>query len=108
MGSIAGAILAWGDLAKNAPEAFRNKEVGLGWLYGASGALGLYVAFFSITGSVPLFWPVFIVSILVAIGIATLKASELSDWVKRCKFSVGEHYSTLDDELKAFNSAIGG
>ncbi|WP_334022510.1 T6SS effector BTH_I2691 family protein [Burkholderia gladioli] len=108
MGSIAGAILAWGDLAKNAPEAFRNKEVGLGWLYGASGALGLYVAFFSITGSVPLFWPVFIVSILVAIGIATLKASELSDWVKRCKFSVGEHYSTFDDELKAFNSAIGG
>lgn len=108
MGSIAGAILAWGDLAKNAPEAFRNKEVGLGWLYGASGALGLYVAFFSITGSVPLFWPIFIVSILVAIGIATLKASELSDWVKRCKFSVGEHYSTFDDELKAFNSAIGG
>ncbi|WP_186124959.1 T6SS effector BTH_I2691 family protein [Burkholderia gladioli] len=108
MGSIAGAILAWGDLARNAPEAFRNKEVGLGWLYGASGALGLYVAFFSITGSVPLFWPIFIVSILVAIGIATLKASELSDWVKRCKFSVGEHYSTFDDELKAFNSAIGG
>jgi hypothetical protein len=108
MGSVAEAILTGGDLSKNAPEAFRNKEVQLGWLYGASGALGLYVAFFSITGSVPLFWPVFIVSILVAIGIATLKASELSDWVKRCKFSTGEHYHTFDDELKAFNSAIGG
>lgn len=108
VGSIAGAVLAWADLVRNAPEAFRNKETVLGWLYGVNGVLGLYVAFFSITGAIPLFWPVFIASILIGVGIALLKASELQDWVKRCKFSTGEHYHSLDDELKAFSSAVGG
>ncbi|WP_091797420.1 hypothetical protein [Burkholderia sp. WP9] len=90
------------------PEAFRNKEMALGWLYGASGALGIYVAFFSLTGSIPLFWPVFVISIIVGIGIAMLKASELHDWISRCKFSTEKHYDSLEAELKAFNSAAGG
>ncbi|MFM0658687.1 MULTISPECIES: T6SS effector BTH_I2691 family protein [Paraburkholderia] len=108
LGSIAGAVLAWSDLHNNMPEAFRNKQVALGWLYGTSGALGLYVAFFSLTGSVPLFWPVFVISIIVGIGIAMLKESELHDWISRCKFSTEKHYDSLEAELKAFNSAAGG
>ncbi|WP_175920943.1 T6SS effector BTH_I2691 family protein [Burkholderia pyrrocinia] len=105
-GSFAGAVLAWGDMFKNAPEAWRNHEKGLARLYVVSGALGFYVAVFALTGSIPLFWPVFIASIVVSVGIAMLKSSELSDWVKRCKFSTGEHYRTFDGELAAFNSAI--
>jgi hypothetical protein len=120
MGSVAGAVLAWADLRKNAPEAFRNGEKVLGWLYGASGALGIYVAFFSMTGTVPFFWPVFVISIVIGIGIAILKSSELKDWISRCKFSKDaeqdakkhpgkgvEHYDSLDAEIEAFNSAIG-
>ena len=108
LGSIAGAVLAYTDLFKNAPEAWHNKEMGLWVLYNASGALGAYVAVLSLTGSVPFFWPVFVASILVGIGIAILKASELKDWVSHSKFSTQSHYGSLGEELKAFDSAIGG
>jgi hypothetical protein len=107
-GSIAGAVLAYGDLAKNFPEARHNQEYPLAALYVLNGALGIYVAFFSVWGAVPAFWPVLVASIIIGVGIAMLKDSELNDWVKRCKFSTGEHYHTLNDELMAFNSAIGG
>lgn len=107
LGAIAGIVLAGYDLLKNSGEAFENHEKKLGWLYIASGTLGAYIAvaaFFS----VPLFWPALILSIMVGIAIAILKASALKDWVSRCKFSKLEHYDSLESELKAFNSAIGG
>ncbi|KAB0656353.1 T6SS effector BTH_I2691 family protein [Burkholderia diffusa] len=107
-GSFAGALLAYGDLTKNFPEARNNQEYPLAALYLLNGSLGMYVAFFALWGSVPAFWLVFLVGIAISIGIAMLKSSELSDWVKRCRFSTGEHYRTLEDELKAFNSAVGG
>ena len=101
-------MLAYTDLLKNAPEAWHNGEKGLAKLYVASGALGAYVAIFSLTGTIPFFWPVFIASILIGIGIAILKAAELKDWVSHSKFSTQSHYGSLDEELKAFNLAIGG
>lgn len=106
LGALAGIVLAGFDLIKNAPEAYRNKETKLWVLYNLSGALGVYVAaaaFFSW----PLFWPALILSILVGIAIAIFKASALKDWVSRCKFSKGEHYDSLEAELKAFSSAAG-
>lgn len=106
LGAIAGIVLAGFDLLKNAPEAHGNKEDGLSILYVASGALGIYIAaaaFFSL----PLFWPALILSILVGIAIALFKASAIKDWVSRCKFSKGEHYASLEAELKAFSSAAG-
>jgi len=99
--------LAGYDIVKNAPEAWNNSEKGLARLYVASGVLGAYVAaaaFFSL----PLFWPVLILSILVGIAIAIFKASALKDWVSRSKFSKDEHYDSLEAELKAFSSAVGG
>ncbi|AJX00664.1 T6SS effector BTH_I2691 family protein [Burkholderia gladioli pv. gladioli] len=107
LGAIAGIVLAGYDIFKNMPEAWSNGEKNLSRLYFVSGVLGAYVAaaaFFSL----PLFWPALILSILVGIAIAFIKASALKDWVSRCKFSKGEHYDSLEAELKAFNSAAGG
>ncbi|TPQ46092.1 hypothetical protein C2U71_09975 [Burkholderia ubonensis] len=106
LGAIAGIVLAGFDLIKNAPEAYRNKETKLWVLYNLSGALGVYVAAAAFFGW-PLFWPALILSILVGIAIAIFKASALKDWVSRCKFSTGEHYDSLEAELKAFSSAAG-
>ncbi|RQZ86803.1 hypothetical protein DF058_30125 [Burkholderia cenocepacia] len=106
LGAIAGLFLAGFDIFKNAPEAFQNREKKLGWLYIGSGSLGAYVAVAALF-SWPLFWPALILSILIAIAIAIFKASALKDWVSRCKFSKGEHYDSLEAELKAFSSAAG-
>ncbi|PTB21096.1 hypothetical protein C9I57_10320 [Trinickia symbiotica] len=107
IGAFAGAALAWTDLFKNAPEAKQAGDKWLERLYYVNGALGAYVAIVSVTGVVPGFWPVFVLSIIVSIGIAELKASQMKDWISRCKFSTVEHYTSLDAELKAFNSAAG-
>ncbi|WP_186017535.1 T6SS effector BTH_I2691 family protein [Burkholderia gladioli] len=106
-GAAAGIFLAGYDIFKNAPEAFENHEKKLGWLYIGSGSLGAYVAVAALF-SWPLFWPALVLSIFIAIVIAVFKASALADWVSRCKFSKGEHYDSLEAELKAFSSAAGG
>ena len=108
LGAVAGLVLAGYDLLHNAPEAFGNHESKLGWLYVASGGLGAYCAVAAFLGSVPFFWPILILSILVGVAIAKVKASAIKDWISRCKFGRGEHYDSLDAELQAFNSAAGG
>ena len=108
LGAIAGLVLAGYDLFHNAPEAWGNNEHGLARLYVVSGILGTYVSASAFFGSIPYFWPVLIISILVGLAIARCKASAIKDWVSRCKFSKAEHYDTLDAELAAFQSAVGG
>jgi uncharacterized membrane protein YsdA (DUF1294 family) len=107
IGAAAGIVLAGYDVIKNAPEAHRNNETKLWILYYVGGALGAYVSlatFFSL----PLLWPVLILSILAGIVIAWVKASALKNWICRCKFSKGEHYDSLEAELRAFSAAAGG
>lgn len=106
IGAVAGLVLAGYDLIFNAREAWDNGEKTLARLYVASGILGGYLAVASFF-SLPFFWPVLIAAILIGIAIAFYKASEIKDWISRCRFSKGEHYHSLDDELKAFNSAMG-
>ncbi|KER69848.1 hypothetical protein HR51_20570 [Burkholderia cepacia] len=116
IGAVAGIVLAGYDLLKNMPEAYANKEKGLARLYAIGGVLGIYISlspFFSVLPAVivawlPPFWIVFVAAIIVGILIAHFKAAAIKDWISRCRFSKGEHYSSLDDELKAFDSAIGG
>ncbi|PMS13336.1 hypothetical protein FNF07_14600 [Trinickia caryophylli] len=107
LGSIAGLVLAGYDLLKNAPEAWANNDKGLARLYVASGILGAYVSVSAFFGAIPFFWPTLIASILVGIAIAMYKASQLKDWVSKCKFSNGDQYDSLTAELKAFQSAAG-
>ena len=114
VGSVVGVVLAGYDLLKNLPEAYKNKEYALTALYAASGTLGVYLALSPFFSAIPLLaswlppiWLVLIVSILVGIAIAYFKPAAIKDWVSRCKFSKGEHYHTLGEELKGFNSAMG-
>ncbi|UEP21231.1 hypothetical protein LL999_15060 [Burkholderia ambifaria] len=116
IGAVAGIVLAGYDLLKNLPESYANKEYGLTALYMLSGTLGVYISlspFFSLLPAafaawLPPLWIVLVAAIVVGIVIAHFKAAAIKDWISRCKFSKGEHYRSLDDELKAFNSAIGG
>lgn len=108
MGSVAGAYFAWTDLFMSAPEARQHEQYGLQRLYLASGMLGIYVSFISITGYVPGFWPVFVLAIAISVGIAKLKDAALKGWIEHCKFSTDKTYCTLKDEVVAFNFAVGG
>jgi hypothetical protein len=115
MGAAAGVVLAGYDLLKNAPDAYRSNAAGLWALYSLSGGLGLYVALSPLLSAIPALasglppaWPVFIAAILVSITIAKLKPAAINEWVQRCRFGKGERYHSLHEELRAFNSAVGG
>jgi hypothetical protein len=107
-GAAGGAVAAVYDLAFNMPEAFRNHQTLLGNLYLASGGLGLYVAiaaaFFP---AAVLFWPAIIASFVIALAIAVVSSNALQNWVSRCYFGTGEHYDDVNEELKAYNHAVG-
>lgn len=105
IGAVAGVVLAWSDLFTNTPEAWKHQQYGLSALYLVNGALGAYVAVVSIFGYVPAFWPVFILSIAISIGISKFKDAAVRVWISHCKFSMDKTYSTLTDEVSGFNSA---
>lgn len=70
--------------------------------------LGIYIAAGAYLPVIPQFWIVFVTSILVAIAIALVKASEMKDWISHCKFSKSATYHSLEEELSAYRSAAGG
>lgn len=113
-GAAAGIVLAAYDLLKNAPEAFKDHDAKLGWLYGASGALGIYLAASPFFSAIPLLaswlppaWLLLVASILIGVVIAKFKPAAINEWVIRCRFGTGERYHSLEEEVKAFNSAVG-
>ena len=115
IGAAAGVILSGYDLFKNAPEAFQNHEKNLGWLYVLSGSLGAYIAISPLLSMVPFIaawmpplWPVLVVAIAIGFVIVYFKSAAINDWVSRCKFSKTPGYQSMDEELKAFNSAMAG
>lgn len=113
-GAVAGVVLSCFDLFKNTPEAYGNKEYGLTALYVVSGTLGVYVALSPLLSAAPFIaawmpplWPILVISILIGFVIVYFKSAAINDWVSRCKFSKEPRYRTMDEELKAFNSAMG-
>lgn len=113
-GAVAGVILSCYDLFKNAPEAYGNKEYGLTALYVVGGTLGVYIALSPLLSAVPFIaawmpplWPILVISIVIGFVIVYFKSAAINDWVSRCKFSKEPGYHTMDEELKAFNSAMG-
>jgi len=114
-GAVAGVVLSCFDLFKNAPEAWRNNEKGLSRLYAISGVLGVYIALSPLLSGVPFIaswlpplWPILVIAIVIGVVIVYFKSTAINDWVSRCKFSKTPGYHSLDEELKAFNSAMGG
>ena len=116
VGSGAGVFLAGYDIFVNAPAAWRDGDRHLAELYAANGGLGAYVAlspFFSllpeaVAGWFPPAWIFFAASIAVGAILAKFKPAAINLWVPRSKFGKApEHYRSLNDELEAFNSAMG-
>jgi hypothetical protein len=107
LGAVAGIALAGYDIVKNAPAAFENNKRILGWLYLGSGALGAYLAI-AVFFNGAFLLPAIVLSILAGVVIAIFKQSALKDWMSRSKFSNGDHYQSLDAEVKAFNAAVAG
>jgi hypothetical protein len=113
-GAAAGVVLAAYDVLKNSPQAYKNDAYELAALYALSGTFGIYLAFSPFLSAIPLIagwlpptWLVLIASISAGIVIAKLKPAAINDWVLRCRFGSGERYHSLDEELRAFNSAVG-
>ncbi|WP_334005734.1 T6SS effector BTH_I2691 family protein [Burkholderia gladioli] len=106
LSALAGFMLGIHDIIKNSPQAYENREYKLSSLYLASGALGIYISAAPIF-NIPFFWPALASSILIATAISTHKSSAIKNWISRCKFSKFEKYRSLENELEAFNFAIG-
>lgn len=114
-GATVGIVLAGYDLFKNLPEAYENNDNVLTILYGASGTLGIYLSLLPHLSAIPLIaswlppvWIIFLASIFVGLIIAHFKPAAINSWVPRSRFGKGERYHSLDEELKAYNSAIEG
>ncbi len=106
LGILGGLALAAYDVLKKAPSAKKTGNTTLAALYVTSGILSSYIALAPFFSSL-YFWPALITSILIAITIAHHNSSAIKNWLSRCKFSQGDHYTTLDNELNAFNLSIG-
>ncbi|AMP03478.1 T6SS effector BTH_I2691 family protein [Collimonas pratensis] len=107
IGAAAGAVLGLFDILKNAPDAFGDGNETLGWLYRLNGALGIGIAIAAYFAIGAIFWPLLIVAFVVGIVIALVSSGLLKTWISRCEFSKGEKYPSFDDELKAYNHAVG-
>ncbi|MGN4111024.1 T6SS effector BTH_I2691 family protein, partial [Burkholderia gladioli] len=106
LGILGGLALAAYDVLKKAPSAKKTGNTTLAALYVTSGILSSYIALAPFFSSL-YFWPALITSILIAITIAHHNSSAIKNWLSRCKFSQGDHYTTLDNELNAFNLSMG-
>lgn len=114
-GAAVGIVLAGYDLLKNLPESYENNDNVLTVLYGVSGTLGIYLSLSPYLSAIPLIaswlppvWIIFVASIFVGLIIAHFKPAAINSWIPRSRFGKGERYHSLDEELKAYNSAIEG
>jgi hypothetical protein len=106
-GAIAGLMLAAFDFYK-AALAFSSGRKRLGGIYSASGITGTALGGFALMGLQAL-WPLLIVAVIWAILLPYVNAAALQVWVGRCHFGTDtEKFLTIDEELKSFNSAVGG
>ena len=91
-------------------KSFKEGDDLLGVFYLTSSVLGASLAVAALIGSV-VFWPLFMVSLVLAIIIAIAKESPLRKWFKHCFFASDytpeKGYSTLEEELSALNNLLG-
>lgn len=118
IGAAAGVIASCYDIAFNATNAFSDGDKTLGWLYVTNGLLGIAIAIAAYC-TATIFWPLLITSFIVGIAIAYVNRSAIQQWFSRCYFnnSSSENlknneskifpYLTLEEEMKAYDSAIG-
>ncbi|GGY69167.1 T6SS effector BTH_I2691 family protein [Pseudoduganella albidiflava] len=111
-GALASGLSALFDF-KNAYGAFNDGDIVLMNLYivNASLAIGLAIAGFKWTAVI--YWPLFIAAFCLTIFISTIRPPAIKKWLARSYFSISNasdsegRYSSIDEELEAFNGAIG-
>ncbi|WP_413457419.1 T6SS effector BTH_I2691 family protein [Herbaspirillum huttiense] len=107
LGMGAGIMAALYDIFCNAPQAYRDEKILLMTLYGLNGIFGFGIAVAAYYSLVSIWWPLFLLSFTISLGIAFVNSSELKNWISRCEFSLGEKFNSFDAQLKAFNRAVG-
>lgn len=110
VGVIAGLATAAFDFYL-AYRAFNSDEKILGRLYIANGILGASLALAGYMAAT-VFWPLFIVALILSLVIAIVKESPIKKWLRHCYFSADfdqvNGYATLEEELAELNSVLGG
>ncbi len=107
LGMGAGIMAALYDIFCNAPQAYRDEKILLMTLYGLNGIFGFGIAVAAYYSLVSIWWPLFLLSFTISLGIAFVNSSELKNWISRCEFSLGEKFNSFDAQLRAFNRAVG-
>ncbi len=107
VGAIAGVIAGIYDILFNARDAARTGNSLLSQLYVINGFLGIAfpIAIYFSAGA--LFWPLLIFSFGIGIAIAFVSAGALKSWISRCEFSIGERYTSFDEQVDAYRKAVG-
>jgi hypothetical protein len=111
LGVAAGVLNSFFDLY-NAVCSIKDGDELLASVYFASGALSLVLAIMGYSMGAAIFWPLFVIAFGFGIAVALIRMPPLKKWVSRCYFSIakdddGSIYSSLNEELIAFNSAVG-
>ena len=106
LGGIGGAIMAIWDFMKG-QEAIEKGQIGVGWLYRASGVLGLVVTAGFLFSWNPLLMVMLVAAfVLVAWLLEKFKDNKIQTWLEQCIFGTGKHYYSFEDEMKEYELAI--
>jgi hypothetical protein len=112
---VAGVFAAMFDFY-SAYSAWEKGEHKLAVLYGVSGVTGTVLACTAYFIGAAFFWPAFAAAVAIAIVLSLYKQAMLKKWISHCFYSrsladersESGFYSTLDDELIAYDNALGG
>ncbi|MBB3225236.1 T6SS effector BTH_I2691 family protein [Pseudoduganella umbonata] len=110
-GAMAGAANAVFDFV-NSYQAFKDGDKWLGRAYFLNGVLSLGLAIVGYFIGAAIFWPIFVLAFAFSLIVAAIRTPPLKRWVSRCYFSIqsgndAKAYSSLEEELIAFNGAVG-
>ncbi|QBE62732.1 T6SS effector BTH_I2691 family protein [Pseudoduganella lutea] len=112
-GALAGVANAAFDIM-NAADAYNEGDWVLGSIYAASGVLSAALAVAGYFLASAIFWPLFALTLILGLLVGVFRPAPVKKWIGRCYFSSqrssGEHkrYSSLDEELIAYNGALAG
>lgn len=107
IGGFAGLVGACFDFQK-AYIAMERSRRGAMNAYGVSGFIGGVLGFYAIFGN-PALWVALLAAVAFAVLLPYLNQAEIQTWLGRCHFGADQdRYVSNEEELKAFNDAVGG
>lgn len=111
---VAGLFAAAIDVC-SAISSFKKGERVLAGLYSVSAVVGTTLTLAAFFIGATFFWVTFVAAIAIAVALSLYKQSMLKKWISHCFYAKGEdnrpasqYYVSLDEELSAYNTAVGG